>query len=333
MSLLAEPRRVAEHEFPIGAPRAEQLEYLLAFAVLAPSSRNTQPWRFVIAGDDVELRAEPGRWSSHADPGRREFFLSLGCALENLAIAAERFGFTADVALFPEPADLTWVATVRIAPTMALPVPWTPSLRAILERHTAHAAFAPREVTVDDIWALRQAVTGDDVRLDLVTEASWRRALAAMLEQADRELLHDAGVRADLAAQLATGALGPGGALGLLAGLAVKHLDLGPLVAPRDEALVTGAPLVGMLSVREEDPATWVRVGRLFERLWLTATDRGLGFQPVTAVIEVPALRRELGRLLPQEGWLPVEGFRIGHETSPPGQRSPRRAVEVTRDT
>ena len=61
-SMLAEdPWQVSEHDFPRGGTEQEQLLFLLNYAILAPSSHNTQPWLFRVADDGIEIYADRRR--------------------------------------------------------------------------------------------------------------------------------------------------------------------------------------------------------------------------------------------------------------------------------
>jgi nitroreductase len=62
---------------------------LVGDAVRAPSSHNTQPWRFRVDGDTVALYADRGRALPENDPDDRELVISCGAALRP-AIAARR---------------------------------------------------------------------------------------------------------------------------------------------------------------------------------------------------------------------------------------------------
>ena len=64
--------------FPRGDSDAEQLRYVLRYAALSPSTRNTQPWRFGIVGDALELRADRSRALAVLDPEGRELVMSCG---------------------------------------------------------------------------------------------------------------------------------------------------------------------------------------------------------------------------------------------------------------
>ena len=73
---------VSEDEFPRASPIEVQLGFLLRYAILAPSVRNTQPWAFSVRGNRVHLIADMRKTQPVADPDRRELYISVGCALE-----------------------------------------------------------------------------------------------------------------------------------------------------------------------------------------------------------------------------------------------------------
>lgn len=71
---------------------AHPLERLAYYARLAPSSHNRQPWKFVIGESEIDLFADVDKWLRVADRDRREMFISLGCAIESIRIAADYAG-------------------------------------------------------------------------------------------------------------------------------------------------------------------------------------------------------------------------------------------------
>ena len=50
-----DPWRVEENQFPSNGPLAERLRFLVRYALLAPSSHNTQPWQFHITDDRIDV--------------------------------------------------------------------------------------------------------------------------------------------------------------------------------------------------------------------------------------------------------------------------------------
>jgi hypothetical protein len=62
---------------------------------------NTQPWRFEIREDSIAVVVDAMRHIGSFDPFRRKMHQSLGCALENLALAATAQGLVAEIELQP----------------------------------------------------------------------------------------------------------------------------------------------------------------------------------------------------------------------------------------
>jgi len=164
MRTIAATREVSEQGFPGTLPLEQQLRFLLRYAVLAPSARNAQPWRFAVQANTVLLRADPARWQPVADPEQRELHLSLGCALENLLVAAEHFGFRHSVAYFPAADDPRLVATVTFGfgGVRALERAGL-GLDVLLARRTAHGSFTGRPLEVSQLRALEAAARDDEI--------------------------------------------------------------------------------------------------------------------------------------------------------------------------
>ena len=74
---------------------AEQVKEILEWAKWAPSGDNTQPWRFEIVSDrQVNVHGFDTRTHCLYDLGGQASHLALGALLENMRLAATRFGFS-----------------------------------------------------------------------------------------------------------------------------------------------------------------------------------------------------------------------------------------------
>ena len=82
----------------IQAQNADYL-YMVEQAVKAPSGHNTQPWLFKINQGNIEIRPNFEKLLPVVDPDNRELFISLGCATENLCIAASSKGYSSKVSI------------------------------------------------------------------------------------------------------------------------------------------------------------------------------------------------------------------------------------------
>jgi hypothetical protein len=84
---------------------------LVRYASLAASSHNTQPWKFKIDDGSISILPDFTRRCPIVDPDDHHLFVSLGCAAENLLVAAEAGGFRGQ----PVFDELRVGGTVRIA--------------------------------------------------------------------------------------------------------------------------------------------------------------------------------------------------------------------------
>src|SRR5918911_1973883 len=83
----------------------KKFNFLLRYAVLAPSGHNTQPWLFKIAGSNntIEIYADRSRALPVVDPDDRELVISCGAALGTMRVALRRCGRVPGVARPPAP--------------------------------------------------------------------------------------------------------------------------------------------------------------------------------------------------------------------------------------
>lgn len=65
---------------------------LVRYATLAASGHNSQPWRFRIGESRIEVLPDLSRRTAVVDPDDHHLFASLGCAAENLSLAARARG-------------------------------------------------------------------------------------------------------------------------------------------------------------------------------------------------------------------------------------------------
>ena len=115
---------VREADFPTSGNLLDQLKFLLKYAVLAPSGPNTQPWKFSINDDQVSLIADFTRSLPSVDPTDRTLYISHGCLLTNLLVAAEHFGFGYNLKCLPEGLSGDRTAAVQFFSIMEVTQPF-----------------------------------------------------------------------------------------------------------------------------------------------------------------------------------------------------------------
>jgi nitroreductase len=326
------PWTLREADFPIGGTAAERARYLLRYAILAPSTKNTQPWKFAIAGERIEILPDLTRWLRVSDPDRRELHISLGCALENLIVAADHFGYACDVTYAASTAGpLDTVASVTLTPAPAGAPRMRPAglFEGLTSRQTIHGAFTARGIPPGVQRQIAHLAADPDVRLLLTNDRETTHALAALSAQADVTELGDADYRRELARIVGEGAFGTSRPVAMLARLALPHLDNGVRLARRDDALMRDTPLLGLIATRDDDRTAQIRAGQLFERICLMATILGVHVHPMSQALQIPTLRRQVARLSGDPLAHPQQLFRIGYAAPRSSRRhTPRRPVD-----
>jgi hypothetical protein len=316
-------------------PSADQLRRAVARAVRAPSSHNTQPWRFRIAGPSIELLADRSRALPVCDPDGRELTISCGAALFHLRAALRLEGLDAEVDRLPEPSDDDLLArlTVRAGP------PPTDDERAlgaaIATRHTSRAPYLGITVPDETIALLRRDVEACGAWFVPLTEEAQRVRLVALIMDADRQQWASAPFRRELArwmrpndSEARDGIFGYAGGLdnveSHLAGMAVRLLDRGAHEAVEHSHLADASPLLAVIGTVGDWARPWLDAGEALGRALLRAESESLRVAYLSQPVEVADLRAAVGELTGREG-SPQLVLRIGY--GPPGPATPRRDV------
>ncbi|HEV7457926.1 MAG TPA: hypothetical protein VGN96_14230 [Roseococcus sp.] len=285
----------------LATPRA-RLRVLAGHAILAPSSHNTQPWRFRLGEDRLELLADRTRALPVVDPEDRALVISCGAALGHLRVAAEALGQGLGVTLLPEPAAPDLLARILPGPARAPVRPeWLAAIRA---RRTTRAAF-----TTEPLAQPLPVAEVEGATLHWRTAPAERHAIAELVAEGDRAQMADPGFRGELAAWVRSrhaasrdgmsgAAFGMPDLLSFVGAMAIRRFDMGAGQAAHDMALAENSPALGVLTTPGDTPRDWLRAGEALGRAILALTAAGLKHSYLNQPIEVPALRPRLAALL-----------------------------------
>jgi hypothetical protein len=339
---------------------------LVHAAILAASPHNTQPWRFRVADSFVELHIDPRRNVGALDPFLREEHLGIGCALENLMLAASANGYAATVTLMPgtlspvsaqPPSQL--VARVELAPGTREK---SELYYAIPRRHTNRSSYERHRPIPKDILAGLTQLPNDEehVRIFLFTEEAEHQRIVKVSSAANTELYSDPHVAAasDQWVRLQWKEVQRS-----RDGLTIDAFGLSPVAAAAaktmpaqllsriasksqktgyDERMLT-APLLGFIAVRDRyDRVQCLEAGRVWQRAHLFATSHGIAARPCNEAVEMvdhermqgkaPKCLSQLAEMTGDPTWQPTFVFLMGYSTET-AHASPRRSVQATLNT
>lgn len=327
---------VAETWSPAG-PDLPEAAALVHYASLAANSHNTQPWRFAAAGDGIAIRADHGRATPVVDPDGHHLFVSLGCAAENLRLAAAALGRPAEIGALE--GDALPVALGRGGIGRGAPVADDPLFRAITARQSSRTLYDGQALAPATLAALEAAATAPGVRAILITdrariEQALEMIIAANQVQATdpayvRELV--SWIRFNAASALKTRDGLFAGSTGSPETPTWLGSRLLPFLLPRQAetdklaAQIRSSAGLAVIVSERDDAAHWAAAGQAVQRFALQATALGLRQCFVNQAVEVAAIRPDFARWLGLAGGRPDLVLRFG--TGPGAPRSLRRPV------
>ncbi|MBN2395646.1 MAG: hypothetical protein JXC36_04190, partial [Candidatus Atribacteria bacterium] len=144
-----------------------QFKEIIHYATLAPSGHNTQPWQFSVKGNSVLIYPDYSRRLPIVDPDDHALYISLGCALENLIIAANHMGYSANVECFPQNEEKDYVRVTINKENVRLDADL---FDAISIRQATRSKYDGRPIPAEDLEKLKQAGNQDKVSFILFTE-------------------------------------------------------------------------------------------------------------------------------------------------------------------
>ncbi|HML99183.1 MAG TPA: hypothetical protein PKD75_11940 [Tepidiformaceae bacterium] len=303
----------------------EQWRELVARAVLAPSSHNTQPWRFTVRDGALDLHADRTRALAVNDPEDRELTISCAAALLNLRAGAAAAGLVTTVEVDPDPAsDL--LATVRCAPGEG-DSELARLAGAIALRHTSREPFAARPLDVALIERLAGAAAAEGASIQWIEGRRARERAADLVAEGDRIQFADKRWRRELAAWMHPSRADDGLPVERFGGavrFVVSRFNVGGSTAGKDEVFALHAPALGVLSTPGDERGDWMAAGQALERVLLAAAEEGVQAGYLNQPCQVAALRGRLRELAGGEGE-PQLLLRLGHPLGepPPHRRRP----------
>jgi len=312
---------------------ANDYSVLVHYARLAATSHNTQPWIFRLEPGRIRILPELSRRCPAVDPDDHHLYASLGCATENLVLAAQAAGLSGPVS-FDAP-----VSGVRIDFIQA-PASRSALFDAIPLRQCSRTEYDGRPLTDEALKQLKAAGDGEGVSVLLMTDSDQKDLVTQYVTRGNEAQLSDPAWARELkswirfstkeAVRTGDGLYGPVmgspdvprwlGLLAMRAGFSAKSQNR------KDREFIRSSSAIAVLYSQADDIPHWIEAGRCYQRLALQATALGLRTAFINQPVEVTELRPEFARAIGLDDCRPDLIVRIGHGPEMP--HSPRRPVE-----
>jgi hypothetical protein len=275
---------------------------------------NTQPWRFTVTRQAIELYADASRQLME-DLAGREMIISCGAALFGLRLAVGSLGYHPEVSLFPEPGQRRLLARLRAGRLAPMTSDEQAMLQAVPYRHTHRGAFEPGPLPAGLLERLRGDAEAEGATLTVIDDGPAYQQLTAILAswRRWRDLYPTSPAEIQTRAETLrwTRAAGSQARDGVPADAfpAAPGRETGRL-PQRDFDLSRGwgfppsggppASATAILVAHGEDEQSWLRAGQALQRILLRAASRRVFARLQTQPLQSASVRAQIrGSLTP----------------------------------
>lgn len=298
------PWKIKIQDFPNTQTLQEQIKFILQFALLAPSGHNSQPWIFKLTANKVEIFINHKRFLAQNDKQGRQSYISFGCLIENLIIAADYFGFQSTITNFPSPDCVVAIEFVKIKDITNQP---EHLINFITKRSTDRNKYLTKKPELNILNELKKHLS--KVTISIASDET-KIALGKTMVDAGIKVMDNNNFREELSnfikSSTTTSSYGmPGFTLGIplpisfIASRLIKKVNLSKFSKIQEINLLTKfTPLIIVLSTQEDNKQSWVETGRALENIWLNITKQGLSCSALAAAVQVPYFREEVKKIL-----------------------------------
>lgn len=315
------PREVRGEHFPWSEDIVTRLKFLINYAVLAPSTHNTQPWLFRVSENTIDVVADRSRALPVIDPDDRSLVLSCGAATGNLLTALEALGFHYRLSLYPAPAEVDLISRIRITHTGTPSDNWEGVLNAIRNRKTVRAGYKAREIDITEINSIAQSFVVDSCKLSIASNPHRENAILVSVQQAEQMRGGDKHYVRENASWIHPMRRRSRD------GVPMPHdrfQTLSEIWSPVDPDNGQKTSVVGAILSKRDRPIDWVESGMLLARVLNRATMSGLSAAIVNHPLHLTKIRSEIMKSL-QTDLEPQVLVRIGYAEHTPS--TPRRPL------
>lgn len=305
------------------------IKNILYAAHQAPSGHNTQPWEFHAEDNCINIYPDFSRRLPFVDPEDRELYMSIGCALENLLIAAQTYGFSYVTEYFPNGSDFISVRLQETAPKTH------PLYSLIYKRQCTRNKYNGNKVSDLNIRSLTGAAKGNGISCYLITGSEEMCKVAGLVKRGNSLQMKDNGFTGELkewirfskseadekkdglACDCSGNPSVPRWLGKMVMGMVVNEESLNKSY----EEQIGSSSGIALIASEENNKVNWIEAGRSYERFALTAESLGIKNAFINQPVEIKELNHELLEVFRAAGMHPQLLMRFGYSDNMPYSR------------
>jgi hypothetical protein len=324
-------------DFHLFQTETEKFKFLLKFAILAPSSHNTQPWQFRINNNSVFIFPDESRKLSQSDKNDRQLYISLGCAITNLITAADFYGYNSIIEYVEDINSKYIGAKITLKNEKPKSNDSKHLIYSIQRRVTDRSKY--RDQMPEDLFvSMVNTLELQDINCHIVKDDSQKNAIADIALAGMADAMADINFRKELSKYVkpntSSSRIGmPGFGLGFpfiisyIAPILLRFLNMNKFSHKQEEELLKKhTPAFIIITSKDDNPISWLKSGQVYEEIALKAEKIGLRSSIWAAPIQIGEYYKELQKIL-NISFRPQVFFRIGYSDANV-MHSPRLPIE-----
>ena len=310
---------------------------LIRAAVQAPSGHNSQPWKFCIDSSSIEVVPDFTKALPVVDASHRELYISLGCAVENLCLAAKEKGYQPAPTILQKD-DTTYSIRVELTKAQVQP---DPLFRAIDTRQTNRSEYNSRSIDPDTLSMIQEVSSQEGTQFYMFPRGDNRyKQLSEYIYRGNAIQMQDKAFKQELLSWIRfnkkqirktndglTHEVMGTPSTPVFLGKMIVGMFLNPGTQNKtDRKKLESSSHLVLFTTQNNTPREWIALGRTLERFLLKTTSLGIANAYMNPPCEVKALAEELRESFTENQEYPALLLRIGYADTMP--YAPRKEVE-----
>ncbi len=311
-----------------------EMRSFLEMAILAPSTHNSQPWKFRIDDSILYVSIDETRLLPEADVLRRDAYISLGCAIENFVLTARNSGWKPNIS-YADSGDYPVVAKIFLEKS-EIDKSVENLVETIPRRINARGNFTKEELPLFEIENhIRKMETEnyfDAIKIKIITDREVISKIASITEKGIKEAHHNTAFRKELSNWMPNAlsarknglqwySLHMPYLLSFFIPTLIRHTNVGHILATKSASGINTSKAGFIFLSESETPQTWLQVGRCAERLMLYIQSLGFHTSIYVGGIEIGDNKKDFInsahlQLLPQFFFVAGK-ISVAHSVSP----------------
>lgn len=315
--------------------KAQNPDYakLVEYAVKAPSDHNTQPWLFKIEENYIRIIPDLSKSLPVVDSDDRELYISIGCAVENLCIAASNMGYEANTLT-----DEKGIITIHLTKSGSITA--DSLFKQIEKRQTNRNMYIGvaipdsiierlkdfKKINTNIYFWQKGSTQFDSLKQYVIEGNSIQMNDKAFKEELKSWMRFNKGQSESKKDGLSYAVFGAPNLPAFISKPIISSFLNGNKQNKGDIKKINSSSHFVLFTTKENTIHQWINTGRTLQRFLLAATREGIAVAHMNQPCEVKELSSKIQENLPINGEYPMILLRVGY--ADPAPYSKRRNIE-----